>query len=177
MNLLNMRISKLVFFLTISLATAVPDSHDSSEIAVPEATGSIAALSFMTQISSSAEFGGTCELEAPGATLLLLITVSTVTTIQPAVTSYPTTILQTVITEWTVRFDFYYTEAPYTSFRSGIESQPPTTTVLLGPPSITAPFNAPVTGTLCWCSLQPAHNITPCGAMCCIHTLYPTDLF
>ncbi|KAE9364836.1 hypothetical protein N431DRAFT_474403 [Stipitochalara longipes BDJ] len=174
MNFLNPKLSSLAIFFTINLITALPGPHEISEIAVPQGTGAVEAPSYITQIWSSTEFAGTCGQEAPAPTLLLSIGISTVTTIQPAVTTYPATILETVITKWTVEYDFYYTESSHPSIRSGITTQLPTTTVLLGPPNITPAFRTPATGTLCGCPLQTALNITPCGAICCLHTTYPT---
>jgi len=177
MILSNQNLSALLLFSAISPATAFAGADEISEISVPQAAGAIATPSFLTQIWSSTAFGGTCGNEAPEPTLLLSITFSTVTTIQPVVTTYPATILQTIITEWTLRYDFYFTESSGTSDRSGFETQLPTTTVLSGPPNVTSAVNTPAIGILCWCPLQPDHNITPCGAICCSHTWYPTASF
>ena len=177
MTSFNRILSAFALFFIINLTTAIPGLYEISEISFPPATEATAAPSYITQVRSSTEFGGACGQEAPAATLLLSITISTITTIQPVVTTYPATIVQTVITEWTLRYEFYYTESADTSDRSGFETQVPTTTILLGPPNVTPAVNAPAVGTLCLCPSQTAHNITICGAICCLHTWYPGSSF
>lgn len=128
---------------------------------------------FITQIRSTTEFFVTCNVFGPGATLLSEITTSTITTIQPVVTSYPATVLETVISKVILENHFYYSNPSddTISITSGFYTQQPTMTVVTAPPNIGPAAASPLTGSVCGCTLQPAHSITPCGAMCCISTL------
>jgi hypothetical protein len=168
------RYSVIFLFFAIILITAITGNPVVSELTIPQPSAAIEAPLFITQVWSTTTFFVTCGFFAPAATLMSSITKSTVTTIQPVVTSYPATVLETVISKWTLEYQAYFSDpkSDYSSTDSGIYTNPPRTTILLAPPTITPPVDGPVTGSACACPLQISHSITPCGNMCCPRTWY-----
>jgi hypothetical protein len=178
MNLLNHKFLILILCFAVNLTTTLPGTVAIRETTVPLMTADVAAPLFITQIWSTTEISVVCAFEAPAPTVLSEITGTTITTIIPAATSYPATVVLTVISQVSLEYQFYYSnpDPPFTSSESSVYTAVPTTTVLLAPPSITLAANAtraPVTGSVCSCLLNTARSFTPCGLLwCCPHTWY-----
>lgn len=69
-----------------------------------------------------------------GPTVLSMITTQTYTTIQPVVTSYPTTVTDEAISSITWEYRFYYSDgSSYTSIGNGVYTNWPTSVLSAAP--------------------------------------------
>lgn len=166
MIMLRHLVGPLVLLSVINSAAALPEAITINVTTTEQP-------SIITQIHSTTLIFVTCGFFAPAPTALFSITTSTITTLIPAVTSYPATVLETLIREITWEYRYYNSDptSDMTSFASGIYTDAPVTTVLGGPMASGAiKGDGTVTGIVCECREQPAHTLTPCGAQCCVST-------
>jgi hypothetical protein len=128
MNLFDLQFAGFLLVSSISSATAQPGTPEVSRAPPPIST--ISGLSFITKIWSTTE----TYVNYPGfvgPTILSSITTSTVSTIEPVVTSYPATVLDTVISSVTWEYQYYYSDGTnLTSITSGVYTKPLVTAVL-----------------------------------------------
>jgi hypothetical protein len=185
MKVFNSHTSLFSFIFAVNLVAAIPGKLAGKELISPLPTAAAISPSYITETWAQTDAFVLCQFEAPAPTIQSAITLQSIFTILPVPTSYPATVVETVISEWTLAYHNYYNTDGSNdgiSIRTDTSTLPPTTTVLLSAPDPTPFVTPPVTVTYQWCGNNTitkntsTFTMTACGAIEC-HSTYTGDLF